>query len=71
MMDKMKTSFKNLSGANKLLRFESFSEKKLHTLKNINEFYFSDIQKVISESPMAIHSISSPCLFGKLKKISF
>lgn len=64
MINKMMTSFKHLSGTNKLLRLETFSEKKLNNLKVINEFYFSDMQKALTDSPIAIHSISSPCLLG-------
>ena len=65
MLEKMTKSFKNFSGARDLGKFESFSDRRRTNLKIINEFYFSDFQKTIQETPLAAHSISSPALYGK------
>jgi len=66
MLDKLRKSFKNLTGNTNYLKLESFTVKKKSSLNNINEFYFTDIQKVTSIAPQAIQSLSTPCLFGNL-----
>ncbi len=60
----MMHSFKNIHGARDLGKIESFSNKRMNSLKIINEFYFTDINRVNSQSSIA-HSVSSPILYGK------